>query len=124
PRLTIVTNAGGPAVLATDALLAEGGELGELAPSTIEQLNGFLPRHWSHQNPIDMIGDASAERYAKTVDLAIKDPATNGLLVILAPTGLTDPAAVAEELTHYAKLSDKPLIASWMGGQDVARGEA
>lgn len=124
PSLTIVTNAGGPAVLATDALLAEGGQLAELAPSTIEQLSGFLPRHWSHQNPIDMIGDASAERYAQTVDLAVKDPATDGLLVILAPTGLTDPTAVAEHLTHYAKLPGKPVIASWMGGQDIARGEA
>ena len=124
PRLTIVTNAGGPAVLATDALLAEGGELGELAPSTIEQLNGFLPRHWSHQNPIDMIGDANGERYAKTVDIAIKDPATDGLLVILAPTGLADPAVIAEELTHYSKFPGKPVIASWMGGRDIAGAEA
>jgi acetyltransferase len=124
PHLTIVTNAGGPAVLATDALLAEGGRLAELAPSTIEQLSGFLPRHWSHQNPVDILGDASAARYAKAVDLAVKDPATEGLLVILAPTGLTDPAAVAEQLAPYAKLGDKPVIASWMGGTDVARGEA
>jgi len=124
PRLTIVTNAGGPAVLATDALLAEGGELGELAPSTIEQLNGFLPRHWSHQNPIDMIGDANGERYAKTVDIAVKDPATDGLLVILAPTGLADPAVIAEELTHYSKSPGKPVIASWMGGRDIAGAEA
>jgi len=124
PRLTIVTNAGGPAVLATDALLAEGGELGELAPDTIEQLNGLLPRHWSHQNPIDMIGDADAERYAKTVVIAVRDPATDGLLVILAPTGLADPGAIAEELTHYAKLPGKPVIASWMGGRDIANAEA
>ncbi len=124
PRLTIVTNAGGPAVLATDALLAEGGQLAELAPSTIEQLSGCLPRHWSHQNPIDIIGDAGAERYAKAVDLAVKDPATDGLLVILAPTGLTDPSAVAQELTSHAKVHGKPVIASWMGGQDIAAGEA
>ncbi len=124
PRLTIVTNAGGPAVLATDALLGAGGQLGELAPGTIEQLNGFLPRHWSHQNPIDMIGDANAERYAKTVDVAVKDPATDGLLVILAPTGLADPAAIAEELTRYAKVPGKPVIASWMGGRDIAKAEA
>ena len=124
PHLTIVTNAGGPAVLATDALLAEGGRLAELAPGTIEQLSAFLPRHWSHQNPIDILGDAGAARYAQAVDLAAKDPATEGLLVILAPTGLTDPAAVSEQLAPYAKLSDKPVIASWMGGTDVARGEA
>jgi acetyltransferase len=124
PRLTIVTNAGGPAVLATDALLAEGGQLADLAPGTIEQLSTFLSRHWSHQNPIDIIGDAGAERFAKTVDVAAKDPATDGLLVILAPTGLTDPTAVAERLTQYAKLPGKPVLASWMGGRDVARGQA
>jgi len=124
PCLTIVTNAGGPAVLATDALLAEGGRLAELAPGTIEQLSGFLPRHWSHQNPIDVLGDASAERYSQAVDLAVKDPATDGLLAILAPTGLTDPAAVAEKLTRYARSTGKPVIASWMGGTDIARGEA
>src|SRR5579864_39588 len=124
PRLTIVTNAGGPAVLATDALLADGGQLAELAPATIEQLSGFLPRHWSHQNPIDVLGDASAERYSQAVDLAVKDPATDGLLAILAPTGLTDPAAVAEKLTRYARSTGKPVIASWMGGTDIARGEA
>jgi acetyltransferase len=124
PRLAIVTNAGGPAVLATDALLAEGGQLAKLAPNTIEQLSAFLPRHWSHQNPIDMIGDAGAERYAKTVDVAVKDSETDGLLVILAPTGLTDPTAVAQQLTHHAALPDKPVIASWMGGRDIAEGEA
>ena len=123
PRLTIVTNAGGPAVLATDALLSDGGQLAELAPNTIEQLSGFLPRHWSHQNPIDIIGDANAERYSKTIDIAVKDPATDGLLVILAPTGLADATAIAEQLTHYAKLPGKPVIASWMGGRDIAKAE-
>jgi len=123
PRLTIITNAGGPAVLATDALLSDGGQLADLRPSTIEQLSGFLPRHWSHQNPIDIIGDADAERYSKTIDIAVKDPATDGLLVILAPTGLADAAAIAEQLTHYAKLPGKPVIASWMGGRDIAKAE-
>ncbi len=85
PRLAIVTNAGGPAVLATDALLTQGGELAELSPSTVAALDAVLPPHWSHQNPIDILGDASAERYVKAVDLAIQDPATDGTLVILAP---------------------------------------
>ncbi len=123
PNLTIVTNAGGPGVLATDALLADGGRLAELSAHTLEQLDQFLPSHWSHQNPIDILGDAGAERYARAVDLAVKDPATDGLLVILAPTGLTDPATVAEQLRPYGKLGGKPVIASWMGGRDVARGE-
>ncbi|MGP0073145.1 MAG: bifunctional acetate--CoA ligase family protein/GNAT family N-acetyltransferase [Bryobacteraceae bacterium] len=124
PHLAIVTNAGGPAVLATDALLTHGGELAELAPSTMEQLNAFLPPHWSHQNPIDILGDASAERYVKAVELAIKDPATDGTLVILAPQAMTDPSAVAEQLAALPKSTTKPLIASWMGGVDVAAGEA
>ena len=78
-------------MLATDALLAYGGLLAELSGDTVERLNQCLPRHWSHQNPIDIIGDADAGRYSQAVDLAVKDPATDGLLVILAPTGLTDP---------------------------------
>lgn len=122
PKLTIVTNAGGPAVLATDALLAEGGQLGELSAETIETLNAALPRHWSHQNPIDIIGDAGPERYAKTVAAAVKDPATDGLLVILAPTGLCDPTAVAQGLSQYAN-NKKPVLASWMGGDAIASGE-
>jgi acetyltransferase len=124
PRLTIVTNAGGPAVLATDALLMQGGELAELAPATMAQLDAFLPPHWSHQNPIDILGDASAERYAKAVDLAIQEPASDGTLVVLAPQAMTDPASVAQQLAALPKSSAKPLIASWMGGVDVAAGEA
>lgn len=123
PHLTIVTNAGGPAVLATDALLSDGGRLTELSPGTVEQLDRCLPRHWSHQNPIDIIGDADAGRYAKAVGIAAKDPATDGLLVILAPTGLSDPTAVAAQVKQFAKLDAKPVIASWMGGQDIAAGE-
>jgi acetyltransferase len=124
PRLAIVTNAGGPAVLATDALLTQGGELAKLSASTIAQLDSFLPPHWSHQNPIDILGDASAERYAQAVNVAISDPATDGTLVVLAPQAMTDPAGVAQELAALPKCSTKPLIASWMGGLDVAAGEA
>ena len=123
PNLTIVTNAGGPAVLATDALLGDGGKLTELSSDTIAQLNQCLPRHWSHQNPVDIIGDAGADRYAKAVEIAAKDTETDGLLVILAPTGLSDPTAVAEQVKRFSKLEGKPVIASWMGGQDIAKGE-
>jgi len=122
--LAIVTNAGGPAVLATDALLTAGGELAELSTPTMEQLDAFLPPHWSHGNPVDILGDASAGRYAKAVALAIQDPATDGTLVVLAPQAMTDPAAVAQQLAALPKGRVKPLIASWMGGLDVAAGEA
>lgn len=124
PKLAIVTNAGGPAVLATDSLLTHGGELAELSAATIAELDTFLPPHWSHQNPIDILGDASAERYAKAIDIAVKDPSTDGTLVILAPQAMTDPATVAQRLATLPKSNTKPLIASWMGGVDVEAGEA
>lgn len=122
PRLTIVTNAGGPAVLATDALILTGGALAELAPETIQALNQILPPHWSHGNPIDILGDASAERYAQAVEIAAKDPNSDGLLAVLAPQAMTDPTQTAERLKGLARLDGKPLLASWMGGADVAAG--
>jgi acetyltransferase len=124
PHLTILTNAGGPGVLATDALIDSGGELAELTPETMEALNQVLPPTWSHNNPIDVIGDASPERYAKSVEIAAKDPNSDGLLVILTPQAMTDPTQTAEHLKPYAKLEGKPIIASWMGGAEVAAGEA
>ncbi len=119
PNLTIVTNAGGPAVLAVDALLKGGGRLAELSPDTIEQLGRFLPQHWSRRNPVDIIGDADAERYGRAVGLAGADPATDGLLVILTPQGITDPAAVAKQVVLNNSLRAGPIIASWMGGAEV-----
>src|ERR1700687_958472 len=123
PRLTVLTNAGGPGVLATDALIATGGELAPISSKTIADLSQFLPPHWSHNNPIDILGDADPERYARALEIAVADPNSDGLLVILAPHGMTDPARVAERLKPYASGSGKPLLASWMGGKDVARGE-
>jgi acetyltransferase len=122
PRLTILTNAGGPGVLATDALMASGGELADLSPEVLESLNQALPAAWSHNNPIDVLGDASPERYAKAVEIAAKDPHSDGLLVVLTPQSMTDPAQTAEHLKPYAKLEGKPILASWMGGAEVAAG--
>lgn len=123
PRLTILTNAGGPGVLATDALIANGGKLASLSNESLAALSAFLPPHWSHANPIDILGDADPERYAKALKIAIDDPASDGLLVILAPQGMTNPAQVAKVVAPYAKEHNKPLLASWMGGKDVAEGE-
>ena len=123
PRLTIVTNAGGPGVLATDSLIMGGGELAELSPETIEAYNAVLPATWSHNNPVDIIGDASPERYRKALEIAAKDPNSDGMLVILTPQAMTDPTRIAEELKPLAKQEGKPLLASWMGGVDVAAGE-
>ncbi len=124
PRLTIVTNAGGPGVLATDALVQNGGELATLSPKTVEQLNSFLPAAWSHNNPIDVLGDATPERYAQALEVASADPASDGLLVILTPQAMTDPTATAELVQQCACRQRKPVLASWMGGDAVAGGVA
>lgn len=124
PRLTILTNAGGPGVLATDSLIANGGELARLSETTLAQLDSFLPAHWSHNNPIDILGDADSDRFGRAFDLASQDPNSDGLLAILAPQGMTDPTDVARRLEHYSHATGKPLLAAWMGGVSVAEGEA
>ncbi len=124
PKLTIVTNAGGPGVLATDALIQNGGELAAISDEAMTQYNEVLPPQWSHNNPVDVIGDASPERYIKAVDIALKDESSNGLLVVLTPQAMTDPTQTAEQLKQRVAGSDKPVLASWMGGADVAAGDA
>src|SRR5918998_297869 len=124
PRLTILTNAGGPAVLATDALIGNGGELAEISEETMGALNRYLPAPWSHGNPVDVLGDADPERYAKTLETAAGDPQSDGLLVILTPQDMTDPTATAERLASHANSTSKPVLASWMGGPAVAPGES
>ncbi|WP_066349343.1 bifunctional acetate--CoA ligase family protein/GNAT family N-acetyltransferase [Geminocystis sp. NIES-3708] len=122
-RLTILTNAGGPGVLATDALTWGKGELSLLSETTIEELNKILPTHWSHSNPIDILGDATPRRYAQALEIAAKDENSDGLLVILTPQDMTDPTKTAEELTKITgKINHKPVLASWMGGSGVATG--
>ncbi|MFB3813119.1 MAG: GNAT family N-acetyltransferase [Terriglobales bacterium] len=123
PRLCIVTNAGGPGVLATDALIADGGELAELSPETMKAFDEILPPHWSHNNPVDILGDAEPERYAKSLEIAAKDPNIDGMLVIMTPQGMTDPTRIAENLRPLAESLGKPVLASWMGGPIVAAGE-
>ena len=123
PRLAIVTNAGGPGGLAADALSLSGGELSELSQETFAALNEMLPAHWSRNNPIDVLGDASAERYAQATSLALKDPNTDGVLVILTPQAMTDATATAEQLKNLPGTGEKPLLAAWMGGPAVEKGE-
>ena len=124
PRLTILTNAGGPGVLATDALITNGGELAAISPETMEEFNKLLPAAWSHNNPVDILGDASPERYAKALEIAAKDENSDGILVILTPQAMTDPTETAEVLKPYAQGLGKPVLATWMGGKEVAPGEA
>jgi len=125
PNLTIVTNAGGPGVLATDALIQSGGQLTKLSEETMAKLDEILPAHWSHGNPVDILGDAEPERYAKTVEVVAKDPASDGMLVILTPQDMTDPTQTAEQLRNACETPQKkPMIATWMGGADVAAGQS
>ncbi len=123
PRLTIITNAGGPGVLATDALIGLGGELAPLSKQTIESLNQVLPPHWSHNNPIDVIGDAGPDRYGKAIGIVATDANSDGLLVIMTPQAMSDPAEIAKKVAPFANLRNKPILASWMGGEKASEGE-
>lgn len=122
PNLTIVTNAGGPGVLATDAVVYNKAELTPLSSQTVENLNHILPPAWSHSNPVDILGDANAERYAKSIEVLIQDPASHGLLVILSPQDMTDATATAAKIKMITQTSQKPILASWMGGESVREG--
>jgi acetyltransferase len=124
PHLTILTNAGGPGVLAVDALITSGGKLAEISAEAMGKFNEILPPQWSHNNPVDILGDASPDRYAQALEVAAKDPNSDGLLVVLTPQAMTDPTETAEALKNYAKSYDKPVLASWSGGKDIAAGEA
>ncbi len=122
PRLTILTNAGGAGVLATDALVQGGGQLAELSEETLEKLDELLPPHWSRSNPVDILGDADPERYARALEVTLADKNSDGLLVILTPQAMTEPTQTAEQLRRFAQ-SRKPILASWMGGVEVAVGK-
>jgi acetyltransferase len=121
-RLAIVTNAGGPGVMTTDALIARGGRLAELAPETMTALASFLPNYWSHSNPVDIQGDATPERYSQTLEAVLHDPGVDAVLVILTPQAMTEPAAVAEAVATAASHFRKPVLAAWMGSHMVREG--
>ncbi len=123
PRLAIVTNAGGPAALATDILVSTGGQIAQLSHESFDAFNQLLPTHWSRSNPVDLLGDAGAERYAKAVEIVGKDPNNDGILVVLTPQAMTDATATAEQLKPFARVDGKPILASWMGGDNVRAGE-
>jgi acetyltransferase len=122
-RLCIVTNAGGPGVLATDALIQGGGELAELSTESMAAFDAILPAAWSHNNPVDILGDAEPARYAKSLEIAAKDQNIDGMLVIMTPQGMTNPTLIADQLQPYAHGLGKPVLASWMGGESVVHGQ-
>jgi acetyltransferase len=120
-RMTIVSNSGGPAVMAVDTIAHYNLQPSSLSQETIDKLDEILPPHWSHGNPIDILGDADAERYTKAVE-CLHPRDTDGLLVILNPQAMTEPAEVAEALIKALEKKPYIVFASWMGGRDVERG--
>lgn len=120
PRLGIITNAGGPAVIATDTAIQNGALISPLSDQTKNSLNAFLPLAWSHANPVDILGDASPNTYEKTLKIMLEAPEFDGILTILTPQDMTDPLASAKALLKHT--SKKPLLASWMGAKSVEEG--
>ena len=123
PRLAIVTNGGGLGCLAVDALTIAGGELAQLSETTFTSLDSLLPPFWSKNNPVDVLGDADAERFAQAIQIVGRDSLNDGVLVILTPQSMTKPAETAERLRQAVKLGSKPILACWMGGNAVAEGQ-
>ena len=121
-RLAIVTNAGGPAVLATDFLIKHEGQLAKLSPKTMKALDEFLPAAWSHGMPVDVLGDTSPEKYARALELVLADENVDGALVITATQAVISPTRIAEEVVKVSKNTSKTLLACWMGEADVAEG--
>jgi len=119
PRLGIITNAGGPGVMATDALIASDGVLASLSAETMSLLNENLPEYWSHGNPVDVLGDARAKRIGKATRIVLNDPGVDAVLVILTPQAMTNPCATAKEISALVTETHKPLLAAWLGGQSM-----
>lgn len=123
-RLAIVTNGGGPGVMAADRAEEMNVALTALDPKTLAALNALLPAHWSHGNPVDILGDAGPERYRQAVSLCLQDPNVDGVLVMLTPQAMSQPLAAAEAFIETANASDKPVLTCWMGAGQVAEARA
>jgi acetyltransferase len=119
-RLAIMTNGGGPGVMATDALVCAGGKLATLSNATLERLDVVLPATWSHANPVDIIGDAPAERYRQTLELLLADDQSDAILFIHAPTAIVPSADIARAIAPLAKAASRNVLACWLGGDSVA----
>ncbi|HEX7501971.1 MAG TPA: bifunctional acetate--CoA ligase family protein/GNAT family N-acetyltransferase [Acidobacteriota bacterium] len=122
PRLAVVTNAGGPGVMAVDALIASSGVLASLTADTLARLDEILPPCWSGGNPVDVLGDARSKRLAKAVEIVLQDPGADAVLVIVTPQAMTNPTAMAQALAQLKDLSAKPVLAAWLGGRSMGEG--
>ena len=123
-RLAIITNGGGPGVMATDRAVDVGVSVASLCHETIDRLNQVLPAIWSHNNPVDIIGDATPQRYHDAIRICMADPGVDGVLVILTPQAMTQPLEVATLLVEDARTFRKPLFTSWMGAAQTMDGRA
>lgn len=121
-RLAVVTNAGGPGVMASDALIAAGGVLARLGEETMAKLNDSLPPMWSRRNPVDVLGDAKSKLVAKAVGTVLQDPGADAVLVIITPQAMTNPTAIAKEVGLLAAEAKKPILAAWLGGASMREG--
>ncbi len=121
-NLAFITNAGGPGVMAVDALSNWGFEPAQLSPETFRKLDEFLPAFWSRGNPIDILGDAPPDRYVRAVRICLEARELSGLIVILTPQAMTDPTGVARALANEIKDRSKRFMAVWMGARDVEAG--
>ena len=118
-RLAVITNGGGPGVMAADRAADLGVELATLSPGTIDALQRTLPSNWSHGNPIDLIGDAGPDRYRAAVRACLDDPAIDGIVAILTPQAMTEPNEAGAAVVEVAYNASKPVIAAWMGEASV-----
>jgi acetyltransferase len=123
-RLAIVTNGGGPGVMAVDRAADLGISLARLSPETMDALNRALPPNWSHGNPIDLIGDADATRYSVALQAVLADPGVDGVLALLTPQALSQPTVVAQRVIEIAATAHKPLMTCWMGCDQVRAARA
>lgn len=121
-RLAIVTNAGGPGVMATDSLISMGGKLVELSEKTMQRLNEYLPPFWSHGNPIDVLGDATPERFAGATEIVLEDDNVDAVLVLLTPQAMTAPTETATAIAQLAAKTTKSIMAGWLGGASMREG--
>jgi acetyltransferase len=122
PRLAVITNAGGPGVMAADELLEHHGQLTKLSGQTIDQLSAVLPAHWSHQNPVDVLGDARPERFSRALEIVVADSNVDGVLILLTPQAMTDPMGTAIRVAEISATTRQPILAAWMGGHAVESG--
>lgn len=122
--LCIITNAGGPGVMAADKLEALGMDTPELKADTIKKLSSVLPGNWSRGNPVDIIGDATPSRYTEALEICLDAEEIDGIVVILTPQAMTKPTEVAKSIAELSTGYCKPVFAVWMGGQDVAEGNS